>query len=52
MKLGMAAADFVAAYGEQPLFVVDCTYDDDENGGGNGDDDGDGEGGAVNCCSK
>jgi hypothetical protein len=36
VKLGMAASDFVAAYGGQPVMVVDCTYDDDE-GGGDGD---------------
>lgn len=29
----MSAAEFVEAYKDQPLFVVDCTYEEGENGG-------------------
>jgi hypothetical protein len=34
LKLGMSSVDFVAAYEQQPVMVVDCTYDDDGEAGG------------------
>lgn len=33
LKLGMSAAEFVKAYEQQPVMVVDCTYDDDAQEG-------------------
>ena len=42
----MASSDFARAYAEQPLFVVDCTYDDEGGNGGEGNgSEGGGEGG-------
>ncbi|KIY99532.1 hypothetical protein MNEG_8428 [Monoraphidium neglectum] len=39
LKLGLSAADFVKAYGQQPVMVVDCTYDDDGGDEGGADED-------------
>ena len=41
VKLGVSAAEFVRAYADQPVLVVDCTYDDDGGDGGGGENGGD-----------